>query len=139
MEQERRQQQPTTLRLRSNMPVLTVNDVEESVAWYRDVLGFYVAQEMKLDGKLAGASLKAGAVEILLTQDDFAKGRDRKKGVGFRLYCTTAQDIDELAEVIEARGGVLSQPPKDQPWGVRDFAVTDPDGFQISISTALPE
>jgi uncharacterized glyoxalase superfamily protein PhnB len=120
------------------MPVLTVNDVEESVAWYRDVLGFYVAQEMKLEGKLAGASLRAGAVEILLTQDDFGKGRDRRKGVGFRLYCTTAQDIDDLAEAIESRGGVLSQKPKDQSWGVRDFAVTDPDGFQISISTALP-
>jgi uncharacterized glyoxalase superfamily protein PhnB len=120
------------------MPVLTVNDVEESVAWYRDVLGFYVAQEMKLDGKLAGASLRAGAVEILLTQDDFLKGRDRRKGVGFRLYCTTAQEIDDLADAIESRGGVLSQRPKDQSWGVRDFAVTDPDGFQISISTALP-
>ena len=136
--EERRQQTPLTLRLRSVMPVLTVTDVEESVAWYRDVLGFYVAQEMKLDGKLAGASLRAGAVEVLLTQDDFAKGRDRKKGVGFRLYCTTALEIDELAAAVEARGGVLSQPPKDQSWGVRDFAVTDPDGFQISISTALP-
>ena len=136
--EERRQREPATLRLRSLMPVLTVNDVEESVAWYRDVLGFYVAQEMKLEDKLAGASLRAGGVEILLTQDDFGKGRDRKKGVGFRLYCTTAQDIDDLAEAIESRGGVLSQQPKDQSWGVRDFAVTDPDGFQISISTALP-
>ena len=136
--EERRQQQPVTLRLRSVMPVLTVHDIEESVAWYRDVLGLYVAQEMRLDGKLTGASLRAGAVEILLTQEDFAKGRDRKKGVGFRLYCTTAQDIDDLAAAITARGGVLSQPPKDQSWGVRDFAVTDPDGFQISISTALP-
>ena len=136
--EERRHREPTTLRLRSFMPVLTVNDIEESVAWYLDVLGFYVSQEMKLDGKLAGASLRAGAVEILLTQDDFLKGRDRRKGVGFRLYCTTAQDVDDLAAAIEERGGELSQQPKDQSWGVRDFAVTDPDGFQISISTALP-
>ncbi len=136
--EERRQQEPATLRLRSIMPVLTVNDIEESVAWYRDVLGFHVAQEMKLDGKLAGASLKAGAVEILLTQDDFTKGRERRKGVGFRMYCTTGMDLDQLAETIIARGGVLAQPPQDQSWGVRDFAITDPDGFQISISTALP-
>ncbi len=136
--EERRHQEPGTLRLRSVMPVLTVNDIEESVAWYRDVLGFHVNQEMKLDGKLAGASLKAGAVEILLTQDDFTKGRERRKGVGFRMYCTTAMEIDELAEAITARGGMLAQPPRDQSWGVRDFAVTDPDGFQISISTALP-
>jgi uncharacterized glyoxalase superfamily protein PhnB len=33
---------------------------------------------------------------------------------------------------------VLTQPPMDQSWGVRDFAVTDPDGFKIFISTSLP-
>ena len=120
------------------MPALTVNDLETSLAWYRDVLGFHVSQEMKHEGKLVGASLKAGWVEILVIQDDFAKGRDRSKGEGLRLYCTTAMDIDRLAEDIVARGGVLAQPPTNQPWGARDLAVNDPDGFQISISTPLP-
>jgi len=133
--EERRQQQPGTLRLRSIMPSLTVNDLAASLAWYRDVLGFMVAEEYQRDGKVVGAMLKAGSVEILLTQDDFAKGSDRKKGVGIRLYGITAQDVDQLAAAITARGGVLSQPVKDEPWGTRDFAVTDPDGFQISIST----
>lgn len=133
--QERRQHRPETLRLRSITPSLTVNDIQASLAWYRDVLGFLVGQEMKHDGKLMGAVLKAGAAEIYLIQDDFAKGRDRRKGVGFRLYCNTAQDVDQLAAAITARGGVLAEPPKDQPWGVRDFAVTDPDGFLISFST----
>lgn len=133
--QERRQHRPETLRLRSITPSFTVNDIQASLAWYRDVLGFLVGQEMKHDGKLMGAVLKAGAAEIYLIQDDFAKGRDRRKGVGFRLYCNTAQDVDQLAAAITARGGVLAEPPKDQPWGVRDFAVTDPDGFLISFST----
>ena len=136
--EERRQQQPATLRLRSVTPSFTVNDIQASIEWYRDILGFYVANEHKREGKLMAASLRAGAVEIFLTQDDFAKGRDRQKGVGFSLYCTTALDVDDLAADIKARGGVLSQPPQDQSWGVRDFAVTDPDGFRISISTALP-
>lgn len=135
---EDRRQKPETLRLRSVLPALTVDDVETSVAWYRDILGFHVAQEMRDGDKLAGASLKAGEVEILVIQDDFAKGRDRQKGVGLRLYCTTAQEIDELATKVADRGGILSQPPTDHPWGARDFAVTDPDGFQISISTPLP-
>ena len=138
MEEERRHQQPATLRLRSVTPSLTVNDLQASLAWYRDVLGCFVAQELEEEGKVTGAILRAGAVEIFLTQDDFAKGRHREKGVGFRLYCTTSLDVDDLAAAITARGGVLTQPPKDQSWGVRDFAVTDPDGFKISISTALP-
>jgi hypothetical protein len=42
---ERRQ--PETLRLRSLMPALTVDDLAASVAWYRDVLGFIVAEEYR--------------------------------------------------------------------------------------------
>jgi uncharacterized glyoxalase superfamily protein PhnB len=129
--------QPETLRLKSVMPSLTVNDVAASLAWYRDVLGFIVTQEMKRDDKHMGAILKAGAVELLLAQDDFAKGRDRQKGVALRFFCVTSQDVDQLAAAIVSRGGVLAHPPQDQPWGTRDFAVIDPDGFQISITTPV--
>jgi uncharacterized glyoxalase superfamily protein PhnB len=130
---ERRQ--PETLRLRALMPALTVDDLAASLAWYRDVLGFIVAEEMRQEGRLMGVRLKAGSVDFLLVQDDFAKGRDRQKGVGFRLYGFTGQDIDQLAAAVRERGGQLAHEPRDQPWGAREFAVIDPDGFQISIST----
>ncbi len=81
------------------------------------------------------ASLEAGAVTIILGQDDWAQGRDRDEGIGFRLYCLTAQDVDQLASDIRARGGTLAWEPTDQPWGSRDFALVDPDGFKITIST----
>lgn len=132
---ERRQ--PETLRLRSLMPSLTVNDLAASVAWYRDVLGFIVAEEFRRDDRVVGVRLTAGTVDFLLGQDDFAKGRDRKKGAGLRLYCITGQDIDQLAAAIKERGGQLAQEPQDQPWGARDLAVVDPDGFVISISTGV--
>jgi uncharacterized glyoxalase superfamily protein PhnB len=132
---ERRQ--PETLRLRSLMPSLTVNDLTASVAWYRDVLGFIVAEEFRREDRVVGVRLTAGTVDFLLGQDDFAKGRERKKGVGLRLYCITGQDIDQLAAAIKERGGELAQKPQDQPWGARDLAVVDPDGFVISISTGV--
>jgi predicted enzyme related to lactoylglutathione lyase len=53
------------------------------------------------------------------------------------MYCGTAQDIDTLARQIEARGGTLLEKPKDQPWGGRAFAVVDPDGFVLTISSEL--
>jgi uncharacterized glyoxalase superfamily protein PhnB len=134
--QERKQ--PESLRLREAVPAMTANDIEKSVAWYRDVLGFIVTEEWRHEDKLMGAELKAGAVKLMLMQDDFKKGTDRAKGAGFRLYCTTVQDLDALAAAIEARGGELAHPPTDQPWGARDFAVSDPDGFKISIG-ARPE
>ncbi|MDH3253843.1 MAG: VOC family protein [Acidobacteriota bacterium] len=128
---------PETLRLRAVMPTLTVGDMSTSIAWYRDVLGFIVVNEMTHEDKLVGAVIKAGNAEFLLGQDDWAKGRDRHKGAGLRLYCTTVQDIDQLAADIVARGGTLAYEPTDQPWGARDFGVVDPDGFAISVSTAM--
>jgi len=131
----RERRQPETLRLRSASPSFTVNDLQKSLAFYRDVLGFTEKERWERDGALHGVELVAGVVSIFLAQDDWQKGRDRVKGQGFRIYCDTARDIDTLARQIQERGGTLAEEPKDQPWGGRDFAVVDPDGFKITISS----
>ncbi|HEY3349415.1 MAG TPA: VOC family protein [Thermoanaerobaculia bacterium] len=114
-------------------PSITANDLEKSLAWYRTV-GFTLVEPFERDGKMVGGQLKAGNVVFLIGQDDWQKGRDRKKGEGFRLYLMTTGDIDALAKGIVARGGRLDQPPTDQPWGMRDFSMTDPDGFKITFA-----
>lgn len=121
------------LNLGDASPGFTVNDLEKSLSWYRDVLGFAVDERWERDGKLMGVSLKAGTVTFMIGQDDWKKGRDRRKGEGFRIYCSTTQDVDALAKGIQARGGKLDSEPQDQPWGSRDFSLTDPDGFKITI------
>ena len=130
-----RQREPETLRLRAVAPSLTVNDLSKSLAWYCDVLGFVVKERWEHEGKLAGVELAAGGVSFYIGQDDWKKGRDRAKGEGFRLYCTTTQDVDCLAQAIRDGGGRLLQEPHDEPWGGRALAVSDPDGFKITIST----
>ena len=118
--QERKQ--PETLRLRAMMPGITATDLQASIAWYKYVIGFTVAEEYKNEeGRVMGIRLMAGSVEVLLSQDDFAKGRDRQKGAGLRFYCTTAQDVDQLAAAIKERGGKLTHEPTDQPCGTRYF------------------
>lgn len=126
-----------TLKMGSASPALTVNDLEKSLSWYRDIVGFVVEERWEQEGKLTGVSLRAGNVIFMIGQDDWKKGRDRKKGEGFRLYCTTTQDVDALPKGIVARGGTLEQEPRDQPWGTRDFALTDPDGFKITIAAEM--
>ena len=53
------------------------------------------------------------------------------------MYCGTSQDVDALAERIKAAGGTLTEEPTDRPWGGRDFALLDPDGFAITIASGL--
>jgi len=123
-----------SLALSSASPSFTVNDLEKSLGWYKDVLGFEVEEEWKDDGKVMGVSLKAGNVSFMIGQDDWKKGRDRKKGEGFRLYCETKKSVDDLARRIESKGGRLDSPPTDQSWGTRTISLTDPDGFKITIA-----
>lgn len=130
------QMEAHALNLTSAGPSLTVNDIEKSLAWYRDVLGFAVAERWEQNGKLEGVELKAGKVTFWIGQDDWKKGRNRAKGDGFRMYCETDEDVDQIAQRIKARGGVLLQEPTDQPWGGRSFALADPDGFKITIQKA---
>jgi predicted enzyme related to lactoylglutathione lyase len=133
----RDQDSPPTLRLRDISAMMTVGDVDASLKWYRDIVGFHVQELWEHEGKVGGAALVAGSASIFLGQDDGAKGHDRVKGVGHRLILVTADDVDEVAAGIEARGGTLASPPSDNPWG-RAFTLVDPDGFQITI-TSRPE
>ena len=127
--------EPQSLRARTLAASLTVNDLQKSLTWYRDVVGFTVDREHEREGKLVAVSLKAGVVRLLINQDDGARGWDRVKGTGFSLQLSTDQNIDDLATRIQERGGVLDQEPADMPWGVRMFRLTDPDGFKLTISS----
>jgi predicted enzyme related to lactoylglutathione lyase len=126
--------QPESLRGRGLQASLTVKDIKKSVAWYRDIVGFTVGKEFERDGRLVAVRLVAGAVELLLTPDDGAKGLDRAKGEGMSLSITTTQDIDELASRIKNSGGKLTAEPMDAH-GARVFRITDPDGFKFVISS----
>ncbi len=125
---------PETLRARRITAGLTVGDLQKSIAWYRDVAGFFVGELWSHEGQVRGAELLAGSARLFIGQDDWAKGRDRTKGEGVRLHLATAQSIDELAAGIKARGGKLDSEPADM-WGSRQFSFTDPDGFKFTISS----
>jgi catechol 2,3-dioxygenase-like lactoylglutathione lyase family enzyme len=129
---------PETLRLKSFTPSLTVGDLRRSLVFYTEALGFFIAESWTEGDALRGVTLKAGACEIGLSQDDWKLGRDRKKGVGFRIWCDTAQDVDALAARVKAAGFRLTEEPEDHTaWGVRSFSVDDPDGFRITIARDL--
>jgi uncharacterized glyoxalase superfamily protein PhnB len=130
-----RRAEPASFRARALSVSLTVKDLQASLAWYHDVVGFTVDQRYERDGALRSVALKAGDVRILLNQDDGGKGWDRAKGEGFSLQFTTAQSVDDVAKRIIERGGTLETEPADMPWGARVFRLRDPDGYRMAISS----
>ena len=116
---------------------LSANDLARSRRFYVDGLGFTIEQEWKNDdGVVQGLMLKAGQASVGLSQDDFAKGRDRAKAIGMSLYLETGQDIAALAQRARAAGIHLEADPAPLPWGPLGFAVKDPDGLRVIIANA---
>jgi len=127
--------QPASLRGRPLSVSLTVKDLQKSLAWYHEVVGFSIDERFEREGKVRAVALKAGDVRIVIGQDDGAKGWDRIKGQGFSLQITTDQNVDEIAKRIKRLGGTLESEPADMPWGARIFRLLDPDGFKLTISS----
>jgi len=113
---------------------LTVTNLERSTTWYTAILGFTIDRRHERDGQLIAVSLKAGAVRLLLSQDDGTKGLDRARGDALSLRITTRQDIDALAASIKAQGVTLDTEPMSAH-GYRIFRLHDPDGFRFTVSS----
>ncbi|WP_209372741.1 VOC family protein [Brevibacterium renqingii] len=119
-------------------------DAEESLAFYRDVLGF----ELRLDvGSGRMRWLTVGPVDqpgtsIVLTPavtDPTISSAEREvieslmaKG-SFAAIVLASTDVDAAFAEVEAKGADIVQEPMDQPYGLRDCALRDPAGNMIRI------
>jgi len=125
------------LQVSAIVPSITVDDLQKSIAFY-EALGFAIDEQWEEGGKLLGVMLRAGKTQLGLSQDDWQKGRDRKKGIGVRLTMSTTQKIDEIAARAKAAGIKLKSEPHDTEWKTRAFEVTDPSGFLLTIFSDSP-
>ena len=118
---------------------ITCKHLQASIRFYRDAIGFAVAQTFEREGQVVAALVAAGDCRIVLNQDDGKLGWDRIKGQGFyqQINVAGAVDVDAAAVRIKAAGGTLLSEPADQPWGARMFQFKDPDGFKLGVSTPL--
>ena len=126
-----------TLQISAIVPNFTVDDLPKSISFY-EALGFIVDERWEDNGTLLGVMLRAGKSQIGLSQDDWKKGRDRKKGLGLRLSISTTQNVDEIAVRAKGAGIQLKSEPHDTEWKSRAFEVTDPSGFLLTIFSEAP-
>ncbi len=123
--------------LKKLTPNLIVSNVERSVAFYRDVLGFAVEQTVPDEGPFVFASVKSGAVEIFLNAPEPAIAEypafaSRPIGGTLTLFIETS-DIASAYAALKDRVHVVM--PLEKKWyGVTEFAFDDPDGYVITFA-----
>jgi len=104
---------------------LEVNNLEESVEFYRDVLGFSLESD-NMDAQPPIASIRSGSLRITLVQQ-LETMLKRGRGVHFVLGVS---DVDAFHETLKAREVQVTE-PRDEGWGGRFVSLQDPDGYRL--------
>ena len=120
---------------------LQVNDPDLALAFYRDVLGLEVRNDVARDDLrwiTVGSPAQPG-VSIVITnylsgspEDADAIAALIAKGALNGLHFQTP-DLDAAFEKVRASGAEIVQEPTEQFWGAKDFAVRDPSGNLVRI------
>jgi catechol 2,3-dioxygenase-like lactoylglutathione lyase family enzyme len=105
--------------------VFVVDDIDASLAHYRDALGFDVTFEY--GDPLFYVCLCRDEVALHLLA---ARGTKRLPGNGG--ICIFVKDVDAVHAELVKRGAKVVKPPADYDYGMRDFDVLDLDGNQIT-------
>jgi catechol 2,3-dioxygenase-like lactoylglutathione lyase family enzyme len=119
-------------------------DPEASLAFYRDLLGFEVRQDVGYAGMrwitVGPADQPTTSVVLQPPSADPGITEDEKqvitemmaKGTYARLLLAT-KDLDSTFDRLQAGRAEIVQEPTEQPYGVRDFAVRDPAGNLLRV------
>jgi catechol 2,3-dioxygenase-like lactoylglutathione lyase family enzyme len=111
----------------SSRVLIRPSDFAAGLAWYRDVLGLRVYREYGTGGRVSGVVffLGGGFLELV-------SGSSPVAGAGAALWLQV-HDVDAEAERLAAAGVTVLSGPVDEPWGLRECWVADPDGVRIAL------
>ena len=124
---------------------ITVNDVDEAIAFYGGALGLDVVNDVS-SGDYRWVTLGNDAqpgLGIVLSEPH--AGRSQADGDALQELLTkgvlpitvfSSPDVDATFETVRASGAEVLQEPIDQGWGPRDCAFRDPSGNVVRISQA---
>jgi len=119
-------------------------DPDASLAFYRDVLGFEVRQDVgqgamrwitvgPADQPETSILLAPPAADPGVTDEERRTIREMMAKGTYGWIMLAAQDLDGTFERVQASGAEVVQEPTDQAWGSRDCAFRDPAGNLVRI------
>jgi catechol 2,3-dioxygenase-like lactoylglutathione lyase family enzyme len=127
-----------------NASFLPHDDPEASLAFYRDLLGFEVRNDVgqgamrwltvgPVDQPGTSIVLNPPAANPGITDDERRTIAEMMAKGTYAALLLATKDLDSAFERLQASDAEIVQEPTEQPYGVRDCAVRDPAGNMIRI------
>lgn len=120
------------------MPIFTVQDVDASIAFYTEKLGFkqdFVMAEPNGKNTFGIVSLGKAMIGLGIAPDQPRGGA----GVDFMVYIPEEADLDKHYADVQARGVKIAAPIEDKYWGDRTYSVLDPDGYHLTFAKTVKQ
>ena len=117
--------------------ILFVEDLERSMAFYRDVIG--VPFRLEGDGyvEFATQGARFGLYDRNRLEELTGQGPEPPEHPGGEVVFLV-EDVDGEAARLRAAGAAVLTGPVDRPWGHRTLHVLDPDGFVVELAEEIP-
>ena len=121
---------------------LMMKDVNSSVDFYRDVLGFELVMSVPESGKLDWAMMKAGGAEVMFQSresvaEEYPPFADMPIGGSLMLYIDVV-DVGELYEKVKGKAKLVVD-LHDTFYGAREFAIEDTDGYVLIFAQQVQQ
>ncbi len=116
-------------------PTLAVRNMKETIAFYKDVLGFKTGMMFPDAVNPEYADLSKDDMVLMLipaANCDIPAGEQLGTGVNF--YLQIDGDIDEYYREVKRKSAKIISDLKDEPFGIRDFTVEDVNGYQLTFN-----
>jgi catechol 2,3-dioxygenase-like lactoylglutathione lyase family enzyme len=128
-----------------NASFLPQDDPDAALAFYRDVLGFEVRNDVGYRGLrwiTVGPPGQPGTSIVLyppgadpgITDDERRTIAEMMAKGTYGIITLATANLDDTFEHLAASGADIVQEPAEQPYGIRDCAVRDPAGNLIRIN-----
>jgi uncharacterized glyoxalase superfamily protein PhnB len=119
------------MKLESIRPMLAVNNIDETVRFYRNILGFECANQM--DG---WAALSRDNVELMISLPNAHEPFEKPTFTG-SIYFNTI-DVDALWEQIKDKTRIV-YPIENFFYGMREFAIRDNNGYILQFGQEITD
>jgi uncharacterized glyoxalase superfamily protein PhnB len=117
------------MKCKSISPILSVNDLAQSIGFYRDTLGFNLTWSWGEPPDVAAVC--RDSVELMLMQ------RADAKPAGASHVSIAASDIDAYYKALVDAGVTVVAPIDDRLYGMRDFRIAYPSGNELSFGETI--